>query len=188
MRVRLLHPLRAAAAPTYTTTVSGKITTPAGNPITTAKVWTKSSNKVSVDSTNGSYSLKVTHSGSFTLTAEDPNGNYKTSAPKTVKTTKPKEEKQDIALKYGYTTTLTGQVFRLGAGSAAPPLNGVNITIKVEGREAARDTSDNSGNYSLTFAHPGSSDLRGRLAGYRDHDFDIRTKKANETYSFVLFR
>ena len=77
--------------PTYTTTVSGKVITPAraadptkGSIITTARVWasTDPTKKIAVGA-DGSYSLQVAgHSGSFTITAEytaTGNKNYKTS-------------------------------------------------------------------------------------------------------------
>ena len=160
-----------------TTTVSGKVVTPAraadstkGSHISTAQVWasTDPTNKVPVNTSDGSYSLNgVKHSGTFTITAEYTagDGNYKTSDPKTVSTTAPTHT-QDIALKYGYTTTFSGRVLNVsGSGSLA---NGVEVVIEVEGVEAARDTTRNigggaanDGKYSITADHPGS--LRARV-------------------------
>ena len=84
---------------TYTTTVKGKVITPAkaagptkGSVIATAQVWASTDPAKKVDvGTDGSYTLEVAgHSGSFTITAEytaTSNKNYKTSDPKSVTTT-----------------------------------------------------------------------------------------------------
>ena len=157
-----------------TTTVSGKVVTPAraadatkGSHISTAQVWasTDPTNKVTVNTADGSYSLSgVKHSGTFTITAEytaTGNSNYTTSDPQPVSTTAPTYT-QDIALKYGYTTTVSGQVVNL-AGSGM--INGAAVVIEVEGVEAGRDTTRRigirPGSYSITAAHPG--DLRVRV-------------------------
>ena len=128
---------------TYTTTVRGKIVTPAraadpakGSIITTARVWSSidPANKVPVDSTDGSCNLEVAnHTGSFTITADYTaagNRNYKTSAPRTVTTTGAAIENQDIALKYGYTTTVSGTVVTLpGGGTTAPVIGAIDPGI-----------------------------------------------------------
>ena len=112
--------------------------------------------EVSVDTTDGSYSLEVVkHSGTFTITADytAADGNYKAGAPQSVTTTAATHS-QDIALNYGYTTTLSGQV------RDTPPTtgmiinrNGATVIITVEGREAARTTSrtigGNDGSYRI---------------------------------------
>ena len=79
------------SSPTYTTTVSGKIITPKGNPITTAQV--RAPGAKAKTKADGSYELKVKHSGTFQIFANyAPNdsskrGDYKQGAPQTVKTT-----------------------------------------------------------------------------------------------------
>ena len=155
-----------------TTTVSGKVVTPArladaskGSVITTARVWasTDTANKVPVDSTDGSYSLDVQHlgPGNFTITAEytGGDGNYTTSDPQPVSPTAPTYT-QDIALKYGYTTTVSGRIFFASSPAfGVTPVNGALVIIKVEGIEAGRDTTQNygisPGRYRITVAHPG---------------------------------
>ena len=175
----------------YATTVSGKVTTPAGNirqskrevivtpgtsitptiyrdvffDDTKAQVWasTDPDNKVTA-AADGSYSLNVVkHSGTFTVIAEYTagDGNYKTSDPREVSTTAP-TYKQDIVLKYGYTTTVSGRIFfEASIGAPYVPLDGATVIIKVEGVEAGRDISKTSGgalpgSYSITVAHPGT--------------------------------
>ena len=119
---------------TYTTTVSGKVTTPAGNPIATARVWasTDPATKVTVG-TDGSYTLAVTHPGTFTVSADytATDGNYKAVAPQTVTTTATAYP-QDIALKYGYTITVSGQV--IDVSGTPVNRNGATVTARVEGR------------------------------------------------------
>ena len=155
-----------------TTAVSGKVVTPAraadaakGSHISTAEVWasTDPDNKVPVNPADGSYTLNgVKHSGTFTLTAEytaTGNSNYTTSDPQPVSPTAPTYT-QDIALKYGYTTTVSGRIFFASfPASGVTPVNGALVIIKVEGIEAGRDTSKTiggaSGRYSITVAHNG---------------------------------
>ena len=153
----------------YTTTVRGQVVTPAraadpakGNNITTARVWSSvnPANKVPVDSTDGSYSLQVVnHSGNFTITAEYTAAgtkNYKTGDPRTVTTKGAAIENQDIALEYGYTTTVRGTVVTLAGGGTTAPVVGATVTIEVEGIEAGRDTAKaGNGEYSITVDHPG---------------------------------
>ena len=145
---------------TYTTTVSGKVTTPAGNPIATARVWasTDPTTKVTVGN-DGSYSLKVVdHPGTFTVSADytATDGNYKAVAPQSVTTTATAHT-QDIALKYGYTITVSGRV--IDVSGTAVSINGATVTARVEGRIVRSTTSsgtDAAGNYSITFDHPGA--------------------------------
>ena len=176
---------------TYTTTVSGKVTTPAGNPIATARVWasTDPATKVTVG-TDGSSTLAVTHPGTFTVstdyTATD--GNYKAVAPQSVRTTTPAHT-QNVPLAYGYTTTVSGQVY------IAPPsalTNGATVTARVEGRVVRSTMSsgtDAMGNYSITFDHPGTFRVTTSSAGRRDASFNpARETRASVPYSPVLLR
>ena len=179
---------------TYTTTVSGKVTTPAGNTVTQydtatrrsvpsaadAKVWasTASATKVAV-AADGSYTLTVTHPGTFTLNVDYPAArDYKAGAPQAVRTTATAHT-QNIALKYGYTTTIEGRVNDYppgGApgGGAAIIRNGVPVIVYVEGREVARTVSrtigGNFGRYSIKFDHPGTfrvaASFEGRTGEY----------------------
>ena len=161
-----------------TTTVSGKVVTPAraadpakGSHISTAQVWasTDPDNKVPVNTADGSYTLSgVKHSGTFTITAEytaTGNSNYTTSDPQNVSTTA-STYTQDIALKYGYTTTVSGQVIGSSGGTSSR-VNGAAVIMEVEGVEAGRDTTRNigggvlnDGRYSITAAHPGRLRVR----------------------------
>ena len=157
----------------YTTTVRGKVVTPAraadpakGSIITTARVWASINpdNKVLVNTTDGSYSLQVAnHTGSFTITAEytaTGDKNYKTSDPKTVSTTGAEVNNQDIPLNYGYTITISGKTYLFPPGGSEATLKpGMRVTVEVEGVEVTssggRDTSDSSGDYRITFSHSG---------------------------------
>ena len=169
---------------TYTTIVSGKVTTPAGKAVTQYDTATRRSVpsgedaevRVSTDSSartvkaavaaDGSFTLRVTHPGTFTLSVDYPAGrDYKAGSPQSVTTTKAAHT-QNIALKYGYTTTLSGQVV-----DTAPtgPRNGATVTASVEGREAKRTVSRTiggyPGSYSITFDHPGSFRFTGSFEG-----------------------
>ena len=162
-------------APTYTTTVSGKVTTPAGKTVTQyetrarplvpsaadAKVWasTAPTTKVAV-AADGSYTLEVAgHPGTFTLNVDYPAGrDYKAGAPQSVSTTAAAHT-QNIVLNYGYRTTLSGEVFDTvpgGPRNEVPVIikveviemtsrGGVPTITKVEGREAARTVSSTIG-------------------------------------------
>ena len=157
---------------TYTTTVSGKVTTPAGKALLRyefdstagrlisipnaedALVWaqTAPATKVKV-APDGSYTLSVTHLGTFTLTANYPTGRaYKTSDLQTVNTTS-LTHTQNIALNYGYRTTISGKV---GVKNTSTLLNNVTVTLQVEGRDVATTVTDSSGEYSVTIDHNGS--------------------------------
>ena len=160
---------------TYTTTVSGKVTTPAGNAVTQydtatrrsipsaedAAVWasTDPAAKVAVAS-DGSYTLSVTHPGTFTLNVDYPaEHDYKAGAPQTVTTTAT-AHKQNIALSYGHTTTLSGQVSDNPSGTTYINRNELPVIVYVENREVARTTSRTIGgivgSYRITFDHPGT--------------------------------
>ena len=168
---------------TYTTTVSGKVITPAraadpakGSVITTARVWasTEPDKKVDVGA-DGSYSLQVAgHLGSFTITAEytaTGNKNYKTSDPKTVGTTGAAIENQDIALNYGYTTTVPVLVgLHMTLTSGGPVSSGVTVVITAEsGHEVGRGiTSDATTPPSAVIEvdHPGRMVITASRDGY----------------------
>ena len=193
-------------ATTYTTTVSGKVTTPAGSAVTQydtatrrsvpsgsdAKVWasTASATKVAV-AADGSYTLTVTHPGTFTLNVDYPAGrDYKAVAPQSVRTTATAHT-QNVPLAYGYTTTVSGQVY------VAPPsalTNGATVTARVEGRVVRSTTSSGTdvagnpeGNYSITFDHPGTFRVTASLMGRRDASLNPpRVTGAVVPYSPVL--
>ena len=188
--VRGNPPLQTKTIPyAYTTMIRGRVTTPAGKAVTQYDTATRlpvSSSgdaevRASTDSAvkaavaaDGSFTLRVKHPGTFTLSVDYPAGrDYKAGSPQRVTTTKAAHT-QDIALNYGYTTTLSGQVFDT---APAGPRNDVPIIIEVEGfevtdrggvptltevegREAARTVSrtieGTEGSFSITFDHPGS--------------------------------
>ena len=158
---------------TYTTTVSGKVTTPAGKAIVRysvesgrtilvpyaedALVWASTALAKKVNAApDGSYTLEVAgHGGSFTITAsypQGPNHNYKTSDPQTVNTTA-STHTQNIALNYRYRTTISGKV---GLRNSTTALANVTVTLQVEGRDVATTVTDSSGEYSVTIDHNGS--------------------------------
>ena len=158
--------------------MSGRITTPAGNPVTSVQVWasTDPANKVKVDTTDGSYSLGVFHSGSFTLTAgyTGEGGNYKMSDPKPFNDIRAENiNGQDIRLKYGHTTTVSGKT-RLYGGTplAGGERSGVTVIIEVEGVEVGRTTSmagthSTVGSYNLNdVAHNGRLTIKANFRSY----------------------
>ena len=196
-------------AATYTTTVSGKVTTPDGNTVTQydtatrssvpsaadAKVWasTASTTKVAV-AADGSYTLTVTHSGTFTLNVDYPAGDYKTGAPQSVSTTAATHT-QNIALRYGHTITLSGIVVALNpGGSGGSARNNATVTAAVEGREVGSTTSSGTqadgspaGNYRITFDHPGTFRATASFTGLNDEVFNpARLTAATHTNNFVL--
>ena len=185
----------------------GTIVTPAraadpakGNIITAARVWfcidpTNCTDPAKKDvGADGSYSLEVAgHTGSFTITADytAADGNYKAGAPQTVSTTAAAHT-QDIALRYGYTTTLSGQVFDRPPGASIAFRNGATVIITVESRglEVARTTSStiggNAGSYRVTFDHPGSFRITASFGG-RSNSFEpARITTPTTTYSPVM--
>ena len=178
---------------TYTTTVSGKVITPAraadptkGSVITTARVWSSvdPTKKIEVG-TDGSYSLQVAgHSGSFTITAEytATDGNYKkTSTAKTVTTKGAAIENQDIALNYGHTTTMSGYITT--STPSYQNIAGATVTAEVEGIEAARDTTGADGLYRVTFDHPGRVTIKVRAPGKTPHTSPpLPTTQRTSTY------
>ena len=168
----------------YTTTVRGKVVTPAkaadsakGSIITTARVWASTDPTKKIDvGADGSYSLQVAgHTGNFTITAEytaTGNKNYKTSDPKAVSTTGAAIENQDIALNYGYTTEFTVRVnlsATPGSGTSTWG-NGVTVVITAEnGHEVGRGLT--SGIVSpngavITVDHPGRIRATASFSGY----------------------
>ena len=151
-------------------------------------------NKVTVDSADGSYTLQVTHhQGTFTLTADYTagDGNYKAGTPQAVSTTAAAHT-QDIALRYGYTITLSGRVFDTPPGESLTYRNGATVIITVEspGLEVARTTSStiggNAGSYRVTFDHPGRFRITASFDG-RSHSFEpARITTPTTTYSPTL--
>ena len=185
---------------TYTTTVSGKIITPGraadpskGSAIGTAKVWANPKEKANVKA-DGNYSLKVTHSGTFRITADytGTDGNYKASAPKTINTSAQNIDDQDIALKYGHTTVANGSVLVYPGGVADSVLagitgtrtNGVTVIVEVEGVEVARGITKNiggsDGEYHINdISHNGTLTIKGSLTGMRTDSItllDVKNK------------
>ena len=168
-------------SPTYTTTVSGKIITPAraadptkGSTIGTAIVWADPNHKVRAK-TDGSYSLKVTHAGTFTITAKyiGAGGKYKARAPKTFNTTNKNIDGENIVLDYGYSTTLVGRVITI-TGSTNVPRNGATVTIEVEGRVVGSTTTGGGlANYSITFAHPGDYRATASFTGLKNDIYRV---------------
>ena len=181
--------------PTPTTTVSGKVTTPAGNPLTTAQVWasTDPARKVKVKQ-DGSYSLGVFHSGSFTITAEDTDGNYKTSDPKLFNDIKAKNiDGQDFKLKYGHTTTVSGKTNTYGGDPpASGTRNGITVIIEVEGVEVGRTTSGGNtsstiGNYTFNdVAHNGTLTIKASHSGFKHYSHTLRTTARSVSHNTRL--
>ena len=189
------NPVKPVTPPkpkTYTTIVSGKVTTPAGKAVTQYDTATRRSVpsgedaevRVSTDSSartvkaavaaDGSFTLRVTHPGTFTLSVDYPAGrDYKAGSPQSVTTTKAAHT-QNIALKYGYTTTIDGQVIdNLPSGTSAFR-NGAPVIVYAEGRKVAdtvsRTIGGTFGRYSIMFDHPGTfrvaASFEGRTGEY----------------------
>ena len=197
---------------TYTTTVKGKIVTPAraadpakGSIITTARVWSSidPANKVPVDSTDGSYSLQVAnHTGSFTITAEYTavDGKYKTSTPKTVTTKGVTIENQDIALEYGYTTEVIAKAsLNTNTTSGGRVSSGVTIVITAEdGHEVGRGITSGAVGPSAVIPvdHPGRIVITASHDGYRADNttttnsgrINISTTNRAFSYTFSLYQ
>ena len=192
--------------PTYTTTVRGKVTTPAGNTVTqyetrarpsvpsadAAKVWasTAPTTKVTV-AADGSYTLEVAgHSGTFTINVDYPAGrDYQAGAPQSVSTTAAAHT-QNIALEYGYTTTLSGEV--IDSGIPSGPRNEVPVIIEVESREVDRTVSStiggNAGSYRITFDHPGTFRATASFGG-RSGEYSLgRTTGEPVTTGAIILR
>ena len=189
---------------TYTTTVKGKVITPAraadpakGSVITTARVWasTDPARKVEVGA-DGSYSLQVAgHTGSFTITAEytATDGNYKTSDPKTVSTTGAAIADQDITLNYGYTTEITVQVALYPTGGTPIIANGVTVVITAnttteQGHVVGRGTTSGTAkNAVIRVDHPGMIKVTASNTGYRSASSDRTLTTDNTGFSMNLF-
>ena len=189
-----------SSTPTPTTTVSGKVTTPAGNPLTTAQVWasTDPARKVKVKQ-DGSYSLGVFHSGSFTITAEDTEGNYQTSDPKPFNDIKAKNiTGHDFGLKYGHITTVSGQVvgnYTDSTGRGTIYENNAAVIIEVEGVEATRYQSRligrSNGAYSISdIAHNGTLVIKvnhsTRFNTYKPYSHTLRTTEKAVSHTINL--
>ena len=112
--------------------------------------------------------------GQLTLTAEDTEGNYKTSAPKPFNDIKAKNiDGQDIELKYGHTTTLSGKTLTYdGSPLAGGPQSDITVIIEVEGVEVDRTTSirgtrSTVGSYTLNnVAHNGTLTVKANFRSY----------------------
>ena len=158
-----------------------------GSIITTARVWSSIDPGKKVDvGADGSYSLEVAgHTGSFTITAEytATDGNYKTSDPKPVSTTGAAIDNQDIALNYGYTTTVTVQVSLQSASGAGALSSGVTVVITAEdGHEVGRGitSGDPSPSAVIEVDHPGRMRVTASRDGYQS-EFQDRPTMAPAT-------
>ena len=181
----------------YTTTVRGKVVTPAraadpakGSFITTARVWSSvDPTKKAAVGADGSYSLQVAgHTGNFTITAEytaTGNRNYKTSDPKNVTTKGASIDNQDIPLNYGYTTEFTAQVsLNMNTTSGGRIRSGVTIIVTAEdGYEVGRGiTSGAAKRAVITVDHPGRITVAASRDGYRG---DSRGARNSERISTI---
>ena len=145
--------------PTYTTTVSGKISTFQGDLIATARVWasTDPTTKVTVGA-DGSYTLAVTHPGTFSIIAEYTarDGNYYSSYPRVIMTTKAVYSLV-LSLSHKSTFRLFGRVYSRSSGNL---VSGALIQVFINGREVKRTTSLNvpgyMGTYNIYFNNPGT--------------------------------
>ena len=152
---------------------------------------------------DGSYSLGVFHSGSFTLTAgyTGEGGNYQSSDPKPFNDIKAKNiDDQDFKLKYGHTTTLSGQVGGTytdsdGSGGFIYE-NNAAVTVEVEGIEAARYRTRTiggigAGAYSISdIAHNGTLVIKVNTSSrfnFKPYSHTLRTtaKGASHTINLV---
>ena len=185
------------STPTYTTTVSGKIITPAkakdsskGSFITTAEV--RANGAKAKTNSEGSYELKVKHSGTFQIfvdyTPTDPRkrNDYKQGAPQTITTTE-ETESLNIPLNYGYTLTLSGQVVSTKVGDTGRK-KGATVTIEVEGLFAGSTKTSGNGNYSITFSHNGTYKATASLAGFISESFQPvdRVTEKTKTGNFII--
>ena len=195
---------------TYTTTVKGKIVTPAraadpakGRNITTARVWSSVDPAKKVDvGTDGSYSLQVAgHSGSFTITAEytaTGSKHYKTSDPKTVTTKGAAIENQDIALNYGYTTEVTVLVgLHMTLASGGPVSSGVTVIITAEsGHEVGREITSGAAtppSAVIEVDHPGRMIITASRDGYTGNGgsettFVTTTASSTNSINLTLYK
>ena len=179
----------------YTTTVSGQIITPgrAANPkkgstIAAAAVWVDPAKKI-LAKPNGSYQLNVTHSGSFTIKADytGSDGDYQASAPKTFNTTARNIDNQNIALKYGHTTTVSGTTFVFSASGTPAIQNGVEVIIEVEGCVAGSAISSGGGKYTITFNHGGHFTGTASFTGVKNDSYNESSDTSKtQTKNFVL--
>ena len=197
---------------TYTTTVSGKVTTPAGNAVTqyqfdvasgAAGRWrsvpsaedaevrasTDPAAKAAV-AADGSFTLSVTHPGTFTLSVDYPAGrDYKTGAPQTVTTTAATHTR-NIALSYGYTTTLEGRVTDTLPSGIIIARNGATVTVSVEGREVGRTLSrtieGRVGDYIITFEHSGAYRAAASFSGRNNVHSPTYRRGLNDSNNFIL--
>ena len=192
-------------AKTYTTTVRGKVVTPAkaadptkGSAIATARVWASTDPTKKIDvGTDGSYTLQVAnHTGNFTITAEytaTGNRNYKTSDPKNVTTKGAAIENQYIALNYGYTTEVTVQVALYPTGAAPIIANGVEIVITAnttteQGHVVGRGTTSGTArNAVIRVDHPGMIRVTASNTGYSSASSDRTLTEDNIGVVMNLF-
>ena len=175
----------------YTTTITGKVTTPAGQAVTqyqfdgAAGRWrnvpsaedaavraaTDPAARAAV-AADGSFTLSVKHPGTFTLSVDYPAGrDYKAGAHQTVTTTAAAHTR-NIALSYGYTTTLDGRVTDTLPSGVIIARNGATVIVSVEGREVDRTLSrtveGRIGDYIITFDHPGAYRASASFNGRND--------------------
>ena len=148
---------------------------------------------------DGSYSLGVFHSGSFTLTAgyTGEGGNYQSSDPKPFNDIKAKNMNgQDIALKYGHTITLNGSVSLYGMEGGRIKSKefsgGVTVIIEVEGVEVARTTTSkeriNLGGYTLhNVAHNGRLVIKINHTGYEPYSYVLNTTSKTSYRSISVY-
>ena len=137
---------------------------------------------------DGTYSLEVTHAGTFGITAgyTGTDGNYKTSDEKTFKTADKTIDGGNIALNYGHSITFTGRVITVG-DPANISRNGAKITIRVEGRVVGSTTAGGGyAEFSITFAHPGRFKATARFTGLKDKSHEIDTTDKIDRQLFDL--
>ena len=160
----------------FTTTVSGTVTEKAGRALEGVNITAEGGAKTT-SAQNGTYSLVVTHKGSFTLSIITPGYVGRSLPIKTKKGT----FKQDIALEKAVaSTTVRGKV-------TAPDgtlLGGVSISTARTSRSV---TTAADGTYSgLTVSHSGSFTLTAAKNGYAEKTAALTTSSPTAVQNFTL--
>ena len=171
-------PVTPPADKSFTTTVSGTVTEKAGRALEGVNITAEGGAKTT-SANNGTYSLAVTHKGSFTLSIRAA-GYVGQSLP--IKT-KERTLTRNIALEKAVeSTTVRGTV----TAPDGTPLGGVSISVK-DRPDVSPVTTGADGTYSgLTVPHSGSFTLTAAKSGYAEKTASLTTSSPTAVQDFTL--
>ena len=161
---------------TITTTVSGTITDPEGKPMSEAQVWHSiTPDKKVKTKKDGTYSLLVSHQGSFKLHVSKKG--YREG--KLSVKVNARQHKADLQLDYSYIKALSGTV----EDPVGNPIADVVISVSTTDKKFKTGPR---GNYSIKIPHSGKFDITLTKTGYKDKTVTVSLETDSSAKNIMM--